>query len=360
MAFVNAKIFGDFYSPERVLSYGRPWIFSVGSRSIGKSTGFAIYMIKRYLKEGSKFIYVRRTEDEVQNTCKSFFSTAIQILKDNGEDIEDFKYENKDYYIKLTGEEEYKQCGTVVPLSQEQKYKSRNFSEYNTIIYDEFISRDPNRYLGNKDNRLFEYDCALSLYQTVDRGIGQSYQNDTIFIFTANNSSYYNPIFMALGIDEYLRTDTKICAPKGKLWIVEQTTSVKGTETIKDSYGYKLSDEKNKAYAYENIGFDAHMNFVEKVDKPMRGLINLKYNGHVMGVYTVDSEGIVYICNKPTETFTIALTAGDQDKVNYMLATRYHDSYFMKTIRDAYYSGFVRFETNKCRYEISNYFMLTP
>lgn len=356
----NAKVYGKFYSPERVLSYGRPWIFSVGSRSIGKSTGFAIYMLKRFLKDGSKFIYVRRTEDETMNTCRSFFDNAIQILRANGEKIEDFKYDSRFYYIKMNGEEKYKECGTIIPLSQEQKYKSGNYQDYNTILYDEFISRDPNRYLGNKNNPEYEYDCCLSLYQSVDRGIGMSYQNKTTFIFTANNSSYYNPLFMALGIDEYLRTDTKICAPKGKLWIVEQTVAVEGTKTIKDSYGYQLSNEKNKDYAYENIGFDTYMNFVEKINKPMFAIANLKYNGHVMGVYTIDEDGIVYVCNKPCGLRTLALTCGDQDKVNYMLADRYRDSYVMTTLRDAYYRGMVRFETNKCKYEIANYFMLTP
>lgn len=360
MAIKNAKVYGKFYSPERVLSYNRPWIFSVGSRSIGKSTGFAIYMLKRYLKEGSKFIYVRRTEDETLNTCRTFFDNAVSILKSFGEPIEDFKYEKRDYWIKMKGDEKFVKCGTIIPLSQEQKYKSANYQDYNTILYDEFISRDPNKYLGNKDNPTYEYDCCLSLYQTVDRGIGASFQNKTIFIFTANNSSYFNPLFMALGIDEYIRTDTKICAPKNKLWIVEQTVSVEGTKDIQDSYGYQLSDEKNKDYAYENIGFDARMNFVEKINCPMQPLANFQYAGHKMGVYAIPELGVMYVCNKVNNFPTLALTCGDQDKINYMMATSYRDSYVMKTLRENYMRGNVRFENNKCKYEIANYFMLTP
>lgn len=317
-------------------------------------------MLKRYLKDGSKFIYVRRTEDETLNTCKSFFDNAVYILKQNGEKIAEFKYEKRNYWIRMEGEETFKECGTIIPLSQEQKYKSANYQDYNTILYDEFISRDPNKYLGSKNNPTFEYDCCLSLYQTVDRGIGSSFQNKTIFIFTANNSSYYNPLFLALGIDEYVRTDTKICAPKGKLWIVEQTVSVKGTENIKQSYGYQLSDEKNKDYAYENIGFDARMNFVEKIDRPMQPLANMQYSGHKMGVYMVADLGVLYVCNKVNNLPTLALTCGDQDKINYMMATQYRDSFVMQTLRENYMQGRVVFETNKCRYEIANYFMLTP
>lgn len=360
MAFKNAKIYGKFYSPERVLSYNRPWIFVLGSRSIGKSTAIGMYMIKKYLTDGSKFIYVRRTEDETLNTCRTFFDNSVRILQSNGYNIKEFKYDRRNYYIKLDGEEEFTQCGTIIPLSQEYKYKSANYEDYNTILYDEFISRDPNKYLGSKNSLDYEYDCCLSLYQTVDRGVGQSFQNKTTFIFSANNSSYFNPLFVALGITDYLRTDTKILAPKGKMWILEQVQSVEGTSEIEKSYGYQLANEKNKDYAYNNVGFDQKLNFVEKLNKPMEGILNMKYNGHIMGVYLEHSEGIIYICNKPNKCYTLALTTGDQDKINYTMALRFNENHVLKTIKDAYYNGNVIFETNKCRYEIANYFMLTP
>lgn len=359
MAIKNAKVFGDFYSPESVLSYNRPWIFSVGSRSIGKSTGWAIELLREYLKTGGKFIYVRRTEEETLNTCKSFFDNAVTILKYHGVPIRDFKYDNRNYYIRMNDDENWVQCGTIIPLSQEQKYKSANYQDYVYILYDEFISRDTTKYLGNKNNPTYEYDCCISLYQTVDRGIGASFRNKTKFIFCANNSSYFNPIFIALGITDYLRTDTKILAPKGKLWIVEQITSVKGTEKIRESYGFQLSDEKTKKYAYDNIGFDQEQNFVEKLNEPMRGLINVQYRDHIMGVYIVPKLGKIYVCNKPTNLNTIALTCGDQNKINYLLAERYRDHPSMVSLRTSYFRGDVIFENNRCKYDITNYFMLT-
>lgn len=359
MALQTAKIYGDFYSPERVLSYGRPWIFSVGSRSIGKSTGFGIWILQQYIKKKTRFIYVRRNEKELLSTCKNFFENAVSILNDFGTKIQ-VKYERKLYWASFDEGETWEECGTAIPLSMEQQYKSANLGEYGILLYDEFISRDPNKYLGNKASPLFEYDCCLSLYETVDRKKGESFQNQTIFIFTANNSSYYNPLFMGLGIDEYLRTDTKICAPKGVPWVVEQTTSVKATERMQESYAYQLSDKKNRDYAFSNIGFDQRMNFVEKIKKPMRPLFNVSYAGHKMGIYSIDDEGVIYVCNKTNSLITIGLTCGDQDKINYILAIRYHDSQYMITLRDCYYQGLVRFETNKCKYEIANFFLLTP
>lgn len=360
MAMRNAKIFGDFYSPERTLSYHRPWIFSVGSRSIGKSTGWGIVFLKDFLDDGKKFIYVRRTDDELMVTCKTFFDSAVRILKNNGYNIASFEYRERNYWVKMEGEDKARQCGTVLPLSQEQKYKSTNYEEYWNILYDEFISADPNKYLGSKSNITYEYDRCLSLYESVDRGVGRAFRNETRFVFLGNNSSYFNPLFIALGIDEYLRTDTKICAPKDKLWIVEQTSKVKATEKIEHSFSYQLSNEKNRDYAFNNLNQEQKDdNFVMKLTNPMRPLLNMKYRGHLMGVYIVDELGKIYICNKTNNLFTLAMTCGDQDKINYLLAIRYSDSEWLKIIKKAFYNGDVIFENRKCKYEITNYFMLT-
>lgn len=359
MAFKNAKIYGQFYSPEKVLSYGRPWILITGSRSIGKSTGVGMEVIENYIKTGMKFIYIRRTEDEVMATCRSFFENPIKILQyHNKYNIEDFKYDKKDFFIKIDGK--WSKCGTTVPLSLEHKYKSTNFSEYNRMLYDEFICLDTTKYLGSKANPTYEFDRCLSLYQTVDRGIGRMFRNETIFYFLANNSSYFNPIYLALHIDEYLRTDTKICAPKGKQWVVEQVEGIELSKDIKESFAYQLADEKNRDYAYQNIAVDSEMQFVEKINAPMVPIINLSFNKHRMGVYLYRAMGIIYISDKTNNLGTLALTCKDQDKVNYMMALKYRDDSRMQTIKQAYYSGNIRFETNKCKYDIANYFLLTP
>lgn len=360
MAYQNAKIFGKFYSPERMISYHRPWIFSVGSRSIGKSTGWGIVFLKEFIDDGKKFIYTRRTKDELMLTCKSFFDSAVTILNQNGYHIVQFYYRDQEYYIQMEGEDEPRQCGKTIPLSLEQKYKSSNYEEYWNILYDEFIATDSTKYLGTKNNFTYEYDRCLSLYQSVDRGVGRAFRNETRFVFLGNNATYFCPLFIALGIDEYLRTDTKILAPKGKLWIVEQTSEVEATKEIKKSFAYQLSDKKNRDYAYNNLNQEqTDGNFVMKIKGPKRPLLNMKYRGHKMGAYVVDDIGKIYICNETNNLFTLAMTCGDQDKINYLLAVRYSDSDWLQLIKKAFYNGDVIFETNKCKYEITNYFMLT-
>lgn len=357
------ELFGDFYSPEHLLSYGRPWMISVGSRSIGKSTGWMIWLIYDYLKNGNKFIYIRRTDDEVKKTAPSACDSAWYILRDNGYPVFSIIAKQGKFWLMRQdpedGEPVEEEMGMYFSLSQAYKYKSANFgaNHYNNILYDEFINIDSTKYLGTKTNPTYEYDRALELYQTVDRGVGRPFRNETKFIFIANLATYYNPIFMGLGIDEYLRTDTKNLAPKGKQWALEQSKKVKATEEIKQSYAYQLSNERNADYAYDNIAFDEKVNFVKKINDPMKPLFCLKWNSTVIGVYYWEKEQYVYLSTKHPPLTAIALTADAQDKINYQLALKPYDALQIQQLKALYMRGRIICETRKIRYIITNYFM---
>ena len=77
------KCAGKFYNPKRLLTFNKPWNFITGSRSVGKSTGWAIYCVLDFLHNGHKFIYVRRTKDEVSLTAPTFFGNAVPIIRNN-------------------------------------------------------------------------------------------------------------------------------------------------------------------------------------------------------------------------------------------------------------------------------------
>ena len=102
------------------LSYGKYLNMIVGPRYTGKSVGTAIYVLYDYLKNGHKFMYVRRTKDTLELTAVDWFTSAVEILKDNGYEIE-FSYDAKNYY--LNGEH----CGYALPLNAQQKVKGKNY-----------------------------------------------------------------------------------------------------------------------------------------------------------------------------------------------------------------------------------------
>ena len=359
----KGKIYGKFYSPEKLLSYGRPFMMSVGSRSIGKSTGWQIELLSDYLKYKHLFVYLRRTDKELYATAPTYFDDGVAIMKKNRRKIFDFKYDKQLYWIRRTEDSEWEVCGLAIPLNLQHQIKSSKTTFLHHvwwILYDEFILEDSNLYLGNKQSLRSEFDKLMSLYKTIDRGIGRAFRNETRVICLGNNYSYFNPIYIGLGVDEYIRTDSKYIAPKDKLWVLEQTGGVEATSDIKTSYGYLLSGEDQGGSDYDNIPKEAKGCFVEKITEPMNFMFNLKFCGHGMGVYKLQRENIIYICEKTGTGKTLSLTCGDQNKIDYMLAVTAGQSEWMKVLKMYYMNGSLRFQTNKCKYDICNYFMLTP
>ena len=341
-----------WFSITPALSYGKHLNMIVGPRSVGKSVSVAIFVLTQYLKTGREFMYVRRTKDTLELTAAEWFTSAVQIMKDNGYEFE-FSYDAKNYY--LNGDH----CGYAVPLNAQQKLKGGNFSDCDYIIFDEFICFDGERYLGSRTNPLAEYKALISLYQTVDRGVGVAYRNETKIIALGNAETFYNPLFMGTKADKYIRLDAHFISPKNVPWMIQlvHRDDSKASEDYKGSIGYQLSDERTKAYAYENISKENEKNsFVKKLNIPMQSLCNFVWDGRKMGFWADYRSGIFYVCNKLTYGQMFALTNADH-RPNYFLAQ--HNNTYIQMLRDAYDSGKLYFENNNIKFYIDNYLNFT-
>ena len=65
-----------FYTGKQVLSYGTPFIFSLGNRSIGKTFYWTCRNINKFLHEGKKFIYMRRYDEDLKRVAPSYFDAV--------------------------------------------------------------------------------------------------------------------------------------------------------------------------------------------------------------------------------------------------------------------------------------------
>lgn len=256
-----------FWSAKNILTYGRPVNVVTGTRSVGKSTGVACLCLINYMIYGKKFMYVRRRSEDTFKTCKTFFDNAIEIVNRYCKlrKIEAFKAYNGKYYIAFSKDEDenpiWEECGLYTPLSKEENLKSSVFSDYTIIIYDEFISKDPNKYIGTKDNIEAEWNALVSLYQTVDRGVNMPYRNETVLFMLANKATMYNPICLTIGLSDYVQPDgvpqPHFTNPKGAIWVWEDVGAVEATVDYKDSFSYQMSSDSVKKYAYENQETDS-------------------------------------------------------------------------------------------------------
>lgn len=346
-------VYGKFYNPTKLLSYNKVLNFSIGSRSIGKSTGFAIFLLREFLEHGRQFIYCRRTMDETQLTAPTYFDNAVSILQSYGYDIGQVVYCGGTYTC------DGKTCGYAIPLSLQQKYKSSNYSEVWYILYDEFMIMpgSQSRYIGGSSNASAEVDAMTSLYQTVDRGVGRAFRNECRIIFVGNAGTFFNPFFVNYGIDRYLRPDTKYLSPKNDIYVVELTRETEATKEIKESNGYKISTEKTKQYAYENKYADLTGDkfIVKKPEGTYQPLCNFIMDGNTYGVYSYSKAGYIYISHTPADgRAEISLTTSDHSP-NYLMIRSWHNHPITKLVKEMYDVGNIRFFDYKCKMAIDFY-----
>lgn len=351
-----------FWSCEKILTFGRPWNFVTGSRSVGKSTGVAIFFALDFIVNGHKFVYTRRTKDETLLTCHTFFGNAAHIISTcTPFNVKCIRYEKQSYKItyEKNGEEVTDECGIVIPLSLEQKYKSANFSDFFNLVYDEFIAQESTRYLGTKETPEREYKAVISLYQTIDRGIGKAYRNETRFFFLGNTATIYNPIFLSLNISEYIQEDSRFIRPKGKLWILEQVKTVEALSTIEHSFAYQLSDQETRDYAYRNKGSDSN-EYVRKLPEQRLYICTLALKGNNYGVWR-EVNGSDYYIGKPMEHgYIISLDLKSHNTNDLKMITKWQEFPMINILLKSFKNSGLFFVNGKVKSVFIKYFELMP
>lgn len=350
-------IYGDFYSPLKVMSYNRNYVFVVGSRSQGKSVGFGIYLLLQAIKKNKKFIYIRRTDSELKETAPLFLKDPVTIINRYYKKalIKGWKYEKNTYFVD-TGDG-MQEVGIAIPLSMESRYKSKNLSDFFYLFYDEFLCRDSTKYLGTKNTPFAEVEALSSLFMTVDRDVDKPYRNECVLIACANTSTLYNPIFIALGIDKYLAKDdlARFVAPKNKNWVVENSLAkdVKALSDYKNSNAYLLSSEATRQYAFESNGLDDEV-FIEKATGKLQPLFNVIYNKTKMGIYIDESDYKLYVSRKyiKERVNTFALTTADHTPDYKLMQMNLPQ---MQLLKQFYLNGNIKFSDGGCRFAINNY-----
>ena len=175
-----------YYNFDKLFSYPFYFAFVVSERGVGKTFGSKVAMLKKFLKKGDEFIYVRRYKTELDSALSTFWSD----IQSNGyfEDY-DLRVKRNKMLTKFTCNGEV--CGYAVPLSTSSILKSTAFPKVKTIVFDEFMLNDSGSYKYLKD----EVTLFLDLVETVAR------LRDIQVIFLGNALSITNPYFTYFNIE---------------------------------------------------------------------------------------------------------------------------------------------------------------
>lgn len=311
--------------------------FCVGNRTAGKTTYFNRWLVKKFKRDGEKFVLLYRTITEIKDVERSFFQdisglffpademTAKPIL--NGHAKELF----------LNGDS----CGFAIPLNSSNTIKKNShfFNHVSRIFFDEFQS-ETNTYVPR------ELTKFKSIHTSIARGQGKQVRYVPV-ILCSNAVSLLNPYFVDAGISTKLQLDTKFL--RGDGYVVEQCYNESAGEAQRASaFNRAFSGGDYLDYSAENVYLNDSMTFI---DKPVgRGtyLCTVKYKGKNFGILKYPEAGYIYVSRKADLSFMnkISLTLEDHS-INYVMLKEY--SWMIADFRFFFNNGCFRFADLQCK-----------
>lgn len=193
----------NFHSFDGLKKYEYDFLFTVGTRSNGKTTSIQRDIIlEDFYNYNAQFIKLCRYKDELKAIHQKQWFTEINIETLHKYDIH-IEYRGNTYYInehkkyikdgELLVNEFCKSgevLGKVIPIMRQQNYKSINYEKVNNIVFDEFALQNDYGY------SIDEVDNFKSLLSTIVR-----IREDIKVYFIGNVLTPYNPYFQMFGID---------------------------------------------------------------------------------------------------------------------------------------------------------------
>jgi hypothetical protein len=148
--------------------------FDLRAKKYTQSYAWKVHPIKRFLKYGEQFIYLRRYKPELKKVNQYFDN-----VKEEFPGIE-LKVKGREFYVNG------KLAGWAIPLSSWQSEKSNAYPNVSTIIFDEFLrEKDNSGYMPN------EVSALLNLMDTVFRD-----RENCRCVALSNAVSVVNPYFL--------------------------------------------------------------------------------------------------------------------------------------------------------------------
>ena len=317
-----------WYDVGKTLSYNCLYNFVIGPRGCGKTYALKKQAINNFKKKGHQFIYLRRYQEEIDETASTYFDDVIL----NGEFPDDvIEYRNGCYYIN--------DClaGYSMALTKAKSYKSIAFPLVYLIIFDEFLIEDNGytRYLKN------EVKQFLSFYMSIDR-----YRGCVVF-FLANAVTMVNPY--TLYFDLQLPYGSNIVR-KGDLLLqlVQDDEYINNRKNTR--FGKMVEGTEFSEYAIENKFTQDKKTFIMKKTEKAQYYFTFIYMGVNYGVWIDYKAGKLFISLDidPSCNIIYSLTVDDHTP-NTLLLNSLNKSPFFKTFIENYKMGNVYFESQKVK-----------
>lgn len=316
-----------FYDYDKLLSYNALLNFVVAERGVGKTYGAKKMCIKRFLRDGSQFVYIRRYKTELETATSTFFDQ----LRNNHE-FEGHKLEVKKSKKFITFYCDEKVCGYGIALSTANILKSTEFPDVRMIIFDEFmLDEGCYRYLGN------EVVQFLETWETIAR------LRDVPVIFLGNAVSTSCPYFSFFDISIPYGSEFKTF--KDGMILFNYAKSIEYQEAKKQTrFGMIVSGTNYERYAIGNEWLRDSKAFIRKKNSGCHLWSVIHVDGEDFGVWLDKKNGDIFVSRDYNPDFPcrFAFNKDDHDETSVLQARQ---SPWFKLLINAYRQAKLFFET---------------
>lgn len=319
-----------YYNFDKLFSYNFLIALVIGERGVGKTFNMKLAALKRFIKTGDQFIYLRRYKTELDTALATFWD---DIQGKGYFDDLDLRVKKSKMLTTLTCDG--KVCGYAVPLSTSNILKSTSFPKVKYIIFDEFMldsSSGTYRFLKN------EVQLFLDVFETVFR-----LRDDGQAILLGNNVNFYGCPYVAyFNLDLPYGGEFKTF--KDGTIVVNYIKNEAYREAKRNSRFGKLIDHTVYGdYLIDNKSLRENNDFIGKRPADSRFYCLLVINGENFGVWQ-GIDGYLYLSDKydPNTAFKFACSYDDHTEQTIFL--NYRENYFLRYCIKGYKQGWVKFE----------------
>lgn len=315
-----------------------PEIFMCTSnRTGGKTTYFGRLAVNKFLKYQKKFGLTYRFNYELDDICDKFYKDIGSLFFNGYEMTTKRKASGLFHELYLNDVS----CGYAFALNgadQIKKY-SHLFSDVDIMLFDEFQS-ETNHYCPDEVKKF------ISLHTSVARGQGKQVRYVPVYMMS-NPVSIINPYYVAMGISNRLKDDTKFL--RGDGFVLEQGFNESASVAQKESgFNRAFAGNEYVAYSSEAVYLNDSKAFIDRPVGNSRYICTLRYHGVDYGVKEYSELGIIYCDDKADRTFRTRITVTTEDhNINYVMLKR--NDFFLSNLRALFERGCFRFKDMRCK-----------
>lgn len=322
----------------RDLNGERPELFlCTTNRSGGKTTYFSRLCCNRFFNHGEKFAVLNRYNYELDDIADKFYKDVGPLFFPGTTMTSQRRAAGIYHELFIDGVS----CGYALSLNSADQLKkyAHLLSDTMRMFFDEFQS-ETNHYCNDEVKKL------ISIHTSVARGQGEIVRYVPVYM-TANPVTVLNPYYIALGITDRLRDDTRFL--RGDGWVLEQGYVEAAAAAQKQSaFNRAFASNAYVAYAAESVYLNDNTAFVEKPRGSSRYLCTLRYSGADYAVREFPEAAVVYCDDRPDPQFKGKITVDTADhSINYVMLKR--NDFFLSSLRWYFEHGCFRFKNIRCK-----------